>query len=77
MYRGIIVEELTKLGRVEVDPRHVEAYMRCQHRTLDHLSRKAFNREVKIALGGIDQDGTETAESLAQSYGLRPPKKSS
>ena len=69
-YSQIITEQLKKLKRSEVDPRHVEAYMRCQYSTLDHLDRRTFNREVKIAVGCIDHGGTAEAESLAQSYGL-------
>jgi hypothetical protein len=71
-YATIITEQLNKLKRAEVDPSHVEAYMRCQYGTLDHLDRKTFNREVKIAVGCIDQTGTAEAESLAMSYGLKP-----
>jgi len=69
-YTRIITEQLGKLNRAEIDPRHVEAYMRCQYHTLDHLDRRTFNREVKVAVACIDQDGLTEAEALAQSYGL-------
>lgn len=52
------------------DPRHVEAYMRVQHGTLDHLSADAFAAEVAMAVLCIEQGGTPQAESLARSYGL-------
>jgi hypothetical protein len=70
-YTQIITEQLSKLARAEVDPRHVEAYMRCQYHTLDHLSRRTFNREVKIAVACLDREGLTTADTLANSYGLR------
>jgi hypothetical protein len=52
------------------DPRHVEAYMRSEHSTLDHLPPEQFEREVRIAVGCIEQGGTDIAETLARSYGL-------
>lgn len=71
LYARVISEELTKLKRSEIDPRHVEAYMRVQYGTLDHLDRRTFKKEVKVAVDCIDQDGEDQAESLALSYGLR------
>lgn len=52
------------------DARHVEAYMRLEHPTLDDLSRDAFAAEVAIAIRCIDVGGKDTAECLAASYGL-------
>lgn len=37
-YYDRIAEILEKMGRSDVDPRHVEAGMRLQFSTLDHLS---------------------------------------
>lgn len=53
------------------DPRHVEAYMRIGHGTLDALSRSQFMQEVRIACGCIDEVGIEAAESCAISMGLQ------
>lgn len=52
------------------DPRHIEAYMRIQYSTLDHLDRATFRREAKIAAACIDEGGVEMAEATAKSYGL-------
>jgi hypothetical protein len=52
------------------DPRHIEAYMRLQHSTLDGLSKAAFAREVRLCVECIKQGGLEAAERNAQSFGL-------
>lgn len=52
------------------DPRHIEAFMRCEHSTLDGLSPRKFKAEVLIALDCIDQGGPEMAERIAQSFGF-------
>jgi hypothetical protein len=52
------------------DARHIEAYMRLQYSTLDHLDKATFRREVKIAVGCIEEGGVEMAEANAKSYGL-------
>jgi len=52
------------------DPRHVEAYMRCEHGTLDRLTPKMFAREVHMAVLCIQEGGTDAAERLAKSYGF-------
>ena len=70
LYQASIQKQLGKIKRSEVDPRHVEALMRCQYGALDHLDRRTFNREVKLAVGALDADPT-IGEPLAQSYGLR------
>jgi len=51
------------------DPRHVEAYMRLEHGTLDRLSPRQFAADVKMAVACIDADPA-MAERLAQSYGF-------
>lgn len=52
------------------DPRHIEAFMRCENGTLDHLSPKAFAGEVTMAVLCIEEGGREQAERLAKSYGF-------
>lgn len=52
------------------DSRHVEAYMRSEHGTLDHLSPDAFAAEVVIAVLCIEEGGREMAERIARSFGL-------
>jgi hypothetical protein len=51
------------------DPRHIEAYMRSEHSTLDALSPLRFRSEVQMACACVDQGGTVMAERLAKSYG--------
>lgn len=53
-----------------LDPRHVEAYMRIEHGTLDHLSPHAFEAEARVATECIALGGKAEAEALAASYGL-------
>lgn len=54
----------------ELDPRHVEAYMRLEYGTLDHLSPERFASEARTAASCVVMGGTDEAESLAVSYGL-------
>lgn len=73
LYTRVITEQLSKLSVPDwAEPRHVEAYMRCKYSTLDHLDRKTFNREVKLAARGLHDLGQEQADALALSYGLGP-----
>lgn len=51
------------------DPRQIEAFMRCQHGTLDGLYPAQFRKEVNLAIDCIMAD-PDLAESLAQSYGF-------
>ncbi len=52
------------------DPRHVEAFMRSEHSTLDGLSPSRFRAEVKIACACIDEGGNILAERIAKSFGF-------
>ena len=52
------------------DPRHIEAFMRSEHPTLDGLSAARFRSEVKIACLCVDEGGVEMAEKIAKSFGL-------
>jgi hypothetical protein len=53
-----------------VDPRHVEAWMRLEHPTLDGLSAPEFEREVDLAVAAIAIAGPTESEALAASFGL-------
>lgn len=70
-YQTLISSILRSMGRANVDPRHVEAYMRLEQPsgTLDHLSRHQFARIVPVIVEAIDAD-LQAAEQLADSYGL-------
>lgn len=70
-YAQLIRESMARIGRIgAADPRHVEAFMRLEHGTLDGLARHQFDTEVGIAIACIREGGIEGAEELAQSYGL-------
>lgn len=70
MYQHIIREELTAQGITDIDPRHIEGYMRLQYGTLGHLSREEVRIEVQICTECIRQDGIDAAEANARSFGL-------
>ena len=70
MYQQMIREEAARQGYIGIDPRHVEAYMRLEHGTLDALSMSKFRKEVRISIACIKEGGEVGAESLAKSYGL-------
>ena len=51
------------------DPRHVEAWMRLAHPTLDHLSPVEFGAEIFAACDCIRGAGLAESEALARTYG--------
>jgi hypothetical protein len=56
--------------RAEVSVRHVEAYMRVGHPTLDGLSALTFREEVRLAVLCVEAVALVKSEALARSYGL-------
>jgi len=71
MYEALIRKVLAQAGLVgRYEPRHVEAWMRLEHPTLDRLSAEQFSREVICATRCIDRDGVARSELLAGSLGL-------
>ena len=54
----------------DIDPRHVEAWMRVEHPTLDGLSRAEFIAAMHAAVGCAIDAGAEESEALAASFGL-------
>jgi hypothetical protein len=58
------------LGFVGTDPRHIEAYMRLGHSTLDGLSVREFAAEVRLGCECVAAVGPVEAEACAQSFGL-------
>ena len=69
-YQQSIKKELSELGREEIDSRHIEAYMRLEHGTLDALSKKQFEEEIFICAACVDASTYVENEALARSYGL-------
>ena len=70
MYQRMIREELARKGYVgQYDPRHIEAYMRIEHPTLDGLSKASFRKEIEWSRQAVDLDPA-AAERCAQSFAL-------
>ena len=63
-------QELIHKTEPNYDPRHIEAFMRCEHPTLDGLSREQFVAEVHFCAKCVDEAGIEASEMLAESFGL-------
>jgi hypothetical protein len=77
VYQEEIREALQAMGRADVQPHHVEAWMRLEHRTLDALGGPAWWRAIKDAVACVDASGATESEQLAASFGLRPAKRPS
>lgn len=69
-YTDRIRHEVAALGRIGAEPRHVEAWMRLEHSTLDGLSAAQFRTEVKMALACMDEAGRDISEDTARSFGF-------
>ena len=69
-YQQMIMRVLYMMKRGDVNPAHVEAYMRLQYGTLDHLDAGTFAKEVRIGVECVDEAGIDRADELAESYGL-------
>ena len=71
-YQELIREDMARLGLIgAVNPRHVEAWMRCEHPTLDALSRPQFAAEVAAGVACAQEAPADLSERLAHSYGVR------
>ncbi len=53
-----------------IDPRHIEAWMRVEHPTLDGLTAQQFNDAMYAALATAMDAGPEQSEALAATFGL-------
>ena len=69
LYQPIIKKLLRSLGRDDIDPRHVEGFLRLEFKTLDSLSKSDIKRSMKSIILAIDSD-PKSSEDLAKSYGL-------
>lgn len=70
MYQESIAERLARLDRADVDPRHIEAWMRLEHSTLSGLTGAQFDAELAIGLACVDATDYDENEALAASYAL-------
>lgn len=68
-YHAACTEALAAIGRADVPANAMEASMRLQFGTLDHLDRATFRAEAEIAAGMWDENPAGCRE-LAESYGL-------
>ena len=69
-YQKMIREVLARSGKVGVNPRHVEAWMRVEYPTLDAMSAGRFVDEVIVAADCVAHAGPAESEALAASFGL-------
>lgn len=69
-YQETIREIAAGIGLVGVDAAGVEASMRLQFGTLDHLSRSEFRDEVEIAVA-CERSEPGYLAGLAESMGVR------
>lgn len=71
IYADFIRQAMRAIGKPDAaNPRHIEAYMRLEYASLDHLGLDGFKYETSVALECIEYDGTEKAERIARSLGL-------
>lgn len=68
IYSNTIQQSASQINKV-VDPRHVEALMRLEYSTLDHLPKATFMKFTKM-VADCPSDVIEELESLAKSYAL-------
>lgn len=71
MYQTMIRESLARMGRIGVNPAHVEGWMRSEYGTLDHLGGARWTRAVREALECVDVSAADINARLAESYGIR------
>lgn len=62
--------EIFRKLQPEFPPHQVEAFVRLEHGTLDHMDMAALEREAVIAAECIRTAGPEMAEACAASLGL-------
>lgn len=68
LYKNLI-ETICKEKGIYIPARVVEASMRLEYGTLDHLSRNVFENETLLAAEMYNDDPDEM-EALAKSFGL-------
>ncbi len=65
-----IRKEIERQGKVGVDARHVEAYMRTQNPSFNSLTSEEFRYEVAISIRCVELTSKGGSEILVQSWGL-------
>jgi hypothetical protein len=74
VYAKSIRDILQRTGRTEIDPAIIEAWMRVEHATLDHLSPEQFTTSVCTAWALATVTHPDDNAGLAATYGLRLAK---
>lgn len=64
MYRAMIAQAVPG-----ADPALVEAWMRVEHGTLDHMDRARFAREARLAAATAAEAGADLNDAILRSYG--------
>ncbi len=64
------VQRLIAQHTRDLDPRHIEAWMRVEHPTLDGLSREELLGAMYRAIADHLEAGDAMSESLAATFGL-------
>ena len=70
IYSDYIMKECARRGYPDIDPRHVEAFIRVARPTFNGLSDEEFKFEIEIGIGCVLEAGPIVAEHSAQSWGL-------
>ena len=69
-YLNIVKEELEKKNKINIDPRHVLAYVMLPGQSLSEMSKRDWNREINIGIACVKEGGVNAAENCAKSFGL-------
>ncbi len=70
-YERVILDIMVETGHAgQYDPRHIEAFIRIELGTLDHLTRQEFRYQIAIARECVDIGGIRNAEDCAISFGM-------
>ena len=70
MPHSLYQQRIADIVGPDYDPRHIEAFMRVQYGTLDHLPTDQFTADARFCSICVDEIGKEEAEKVARSYGL-------
>jgi len=64
--------EIFRKLQPEFPPHQIEAFVRLEYGTLDHMDAATLEREAAVAAGCIREGGPDMAEACAESLGLTP-----
>ena len=70
MPKSLYQRRIAEIVGPNYDPRHIEAFMRVQYGTLDHLPADIFKADALFCTVCLDEIGKEEGEKVARSDGL-------